>query len=427
MKEYNFVKINIIKEYFVCFLLFNMYLVSLAQEEPFFKTEDQYKEKFAFSKVRNKPLFLYIHIDNCGSCIQMEKKVFADPTVSAYLDSNFVFCNINAKKGEGIDANKIYKVRSFPTCIITDSSGTILGKKIGFLSTTDFLYFCNKSVSKTTSLAGMRAIYSQGNRSSDFLYDYCYLLYGANEIDSLSINEYLATQKPEYLISKENIQFIYTFAVTNTNANYDVSSLAFNLLNSKPELFYQYYDTIQVRGRIVWVASLNFQNALKDRNFHKMHECLMILSEYVSENYYRVNDVNGVNKSIILYSKNDHLANNILFQSLLGDEKKYSELIKKFEDENSNNPDALNGMAWTFAQNITNKQKLAEAEKWIEKAIAMNNNYAFNDTYAWLLSKEEKYKLALEIAEKAVSLAKAENEDFSETTRLIEQIKTEME
>lgn len=408
-------------------LLFALFRLTYAQESIIVLNVQPYSQSFELAKKEKKNILIYIHIDGCGACIQMEKKVFADPTVSAYLDSNFVFCNINAKKGEGIDVNKIYKVRSFPTCIITDSSGTILGKKNGFLSKTDFLYFCNKSVSKTTSLAGMRAIYSDGNRSTDFLYDYCYLLYGANEIDSIPINEYLATQKPEYLLSRENIQFIYTFAVTNTNANLDISSLAFNLLNSKQELFYQYYDTIQVRGRIVWVASQNFQNAIKGRNFHKMQECLIILSEYISENYYSVNDVNGVNKSIILYSKNDHLANNILFQSLLGDEIKYSELIKKFEEENSNNPDALNGMAWTFVQNITNKQKLADAEKWIEKAIAMNNNYAFNDTYAWLLFKEEKYKLALEIAEKAVSLAKDENEDFSETTRLIEKIKTGIE
>jgi tetratricopeptide (TPR) repeat protein len=84
-------------------------------------------------------------------------------------------------------------------------------------------------------------------------------------------------------------------------------------------------------------------------------------------------------------------------------------------------------MAWTFVQNITDKQKLNDAEKWIEQAIAINNNYAYNDTYAWLLFKEGKYKQAIEIAEKAISLANAEDEDYCGTTQLIEKIKTVIE
>lgn len=383
-----------------------------------------YSNAISLSKSSGKPILLFFYFDGCSACTKMEKIVLRDSVIVNYLNEKFICSNINAKKGEGIEINKIYNARSFPTLIICDSIGTILGKGIGFMAPEEFLRFCNRSIIRNTSLAGMREMYKQGNRSADFLYDYCFLLCGANEIDSTAVNEYLATQKPEDLQSKDNIQFIYTYAITNTKANFTISSPAFELLKTQPELFYQYYDTTQVDGRIVWIATQHFQYAIKEKDFNKMQECLNILSDYISTNYYRVNDVNGVYKSILFYTKNDHLAYNIIYQSIKGDNNKYNELIQKFEDENSSNPDALNGMAWTFVQNITDKQKLADAEKWIEQAIAIKNNYAYNDTYAWLLYKVGKYKQAIETAEKAISLAKAENEDFSGTTQLIEKINT---
>ncbi len=412
---------------FLTALILSVTTNSFAQCNILINSNIKFEQVLKQAKAENKPTFLYFHIDNCGACRQMEKKVFGDTVVAEYLSENFICCNINARKGEGIEISKIYKPLSYPTIIICDTIGVVIGKNVGFLSVDEFLHFCNISINRNTSLAGMREIYKQGNRSADFLYDYCYLLYGANEIDSITVNEYLATQKPEDLRSKDNIQFIYTYAITNTKANFNISSPAFELLKTQPELFYQYYDTTQVDGRIVWIATQHFQYAIKEKDFNKMQECLNILSDYISTNYYRVNDVNGVYKSILFYTKNDHLANNIIYHSIIGDEKKYNELSQKFEDENSNNPEALNGMAWTFVQNITDKQKLNDAEKWIEQAIAINNNYAYNDTYAWLLFKEGKYKQAIETAEKAISLAKAEDEDYSGTTQLIEKIKTVIE
>jgi thioredoxin-related protein len=415
------------KKILFCYLLLNINWFGLAQETQLFKTQEQYNEALAFAKLNNKPLFLYFHIDGCGACRQLEKKVFADRVIADYLSVNFICCNINAMKGDGIEINKIYKTQSFPTIIICDTSGTIIGKKIGFLAAEEFLQFCNRSINRNTSLAGMREMYFQGNRSADFLYDYCHQLYGANEIDSIAVNEYLATQKPEDLMSKDNIQFIYTYAITNTKTNLVVSSPAFELMKTRPELFYPYYDTTQVNGRIVWIALQNFQHAIKAKDLKKMQECLNVLSDYISMNYYRVNDVNGVYKSILFYTNNDHLANTIIYQSLTGDDKKYNELIQKFEDENSSNPDALNGMAWTFVQTITDKQKLADAEKWIKQAIAIRNKYAYNDTYAWILFRLGDYRKAHETAEIAILLAKDEEEDFSATTLLVEKINAAME
>ncbi len=411
------------------FLVFIFYVMhsAFSQNNRLLFSKLPFDQVLKQAKFENKPLFLYFYFDGCGACIQLEKKVFADTVFTKFLNENFVCCKINAKKGDGIEISKIYNARSFPTVVICDTSESILGKNIGFLATDEFLSFCERAINRSTSLAGMRDIYKQGDRSAKFLYDYCFQLYSADEADSLSINEYLLTQNPDQLRSKDNIQFIYTLAVTGTKSNFDMSSPAFELLNKHPELFYPYYDTTQVKGRIVWITAQNFQNAFKEKDSRKMQKCLMVLADYISTNYYRVNDVNGVFKSIIFYTPNDYLVNKIFYYSLNGDENKYNELVRSFVTENSSNPEALNSLAWEFVQNVTDIQKLRDAQSWIKQAIAIDNNYAYNDTFAWLLYKEKNYKQALETAEKAILLAKVNNEDFSETTKLIEKIKTVIE
>lgn len=72
-------------------------------------------------------------------------------------------------------------------------------------------------------------------------------------------------------------------------------------------------------------------------------------------------------------------------------------------------------------------KKWKQAEKWSIRSIELEENYSNIDTYANILFKLGNSKKALEIAEKAIWLAKANNEDFSATTQLIEKIKTAME
>ena len=89
-------------------------------------------------------------------------------------------------------------------------------------------------------------------------------------------------------------------------------------------------------------------------------------------------------------------------------------------EEYGNDPEALNELVWAFVQNIAEEQKLKDAEEWIEMAIAINDSYAYNDTFAWLLFKEGEYKQALEVAKKAIHLAKTNNEDYHGTVQLIQ-------
>ncbi len=90
------------------------------------------------------------------------------------------------------------------------------------------------------------------------------------------------------------------------------------------------------------------------------------------------------------------------------------------------NYSTLNSLAWNVYENESDKEKLANAVKWVKRSIELNKNYYNSDTYAALLYKMGNYKEALVIAQEAITIAKKDNEDFSATTKLIEEINSKL-
>ena len=91
-----------------------------------------------------------------------------------------------------------------------------------------------------------------------------------------------------------------------------------------------------------------------------------------------------------------------------------------------NDSNQLNNLAWDVYENETDVKVLKTAIKWVERSIELDKNYYNTDTYAALLYKTGKYKQALNFAEQAVKIAKKNDDDYSSTTKLIEQIYIKM-
>ncbi len=68
----------------------------------------------------------------------------------------------------------------------------------------------------------------------------------------------------------------------------------------------------------------------------------------------------------------------------------------------------LNSIAWNFYEKVEDKEALQKAEGWASKACELEKNYANLDTYAAVLYKVGKKDLALQMANKAIEIAKKE-------------------
>ena len=85
----------------------------------------------------------------------------------------------------------------------------------------------------------------------------------------------------------------------------------------------------------------------------------------------------------------------------------------------------LNDVAWTFYQVISDKKQLKGATKLVKQSMKIESGYFNHDTLAALYSKMGKKAKALKTARKAIEIAKANNEDYSTTVELIQQIESE--
>src|SRR5690606_8811630 len=93
---------------------------------------------------------------------------------------------------------------------------------------------------------------------------------------------------------------------------------------------------------------------------------------------------------------------------------------KKFP---TSDPAELNDIAWTFYTVVDDKKQLKQAVKWAKRSVKTDSNYFNNDTLAALYSKIGKEKKAIKFAQKAIELAIENGEDYSETQRLLDEIR----
>ncbi|MCU0436781.1 MAG: caspase family protein [Raineya sp.] len=82
---------------------------------------------------------------------------------------------------------------------------------------------------------------------------------------------------------------------------------------------------------------------------------------------------------------------------------------------------------YTLAHNsliygFRNKTLLVKSENWALKAVQLQDNYKHNYLYACILDAQNKKLNALDVCQKAISLAKKENTDYSDAEKLLEKI-----
>ena len=93
----------------------------------------------AKAKAEDKLIFMDIYATWCPPCKAMTKNVFPLEKVGTYFNKNFVNVKIDAEKGEGVALAQKYKVTAYPTFLLIDSSGEVVGRLVGGASADDFI------------------------------------------------------------------------------------------------------------------------------------------------------------------------------------------------------------------------------------------------------------------------------------------------
>lgn len=372
-----------------------------------------------------RPVFVLLGNYSVTEYRQLELSVFNHEETELFFNSHFFNCKLNPAYADGEQLISKYHIVQMPVCLFFSPTGELLLQescpinkdKLLAAGKTALDIFRQKPndafmvpVSSQPSgkevkreyiqLLEYQIKYKNGFRSSEFLYEYAYLLKKFNEPVQTVVNQFLSGIAITDLSLPRNVQFIYDFAD-------DIQSSAFSLLVSNRFYYSSILDKQKTEQRIaealksaVFNAAVNNNNAQFNAVLSVMKKC-RLANEQETELYLRA----------LFFEKTNNWSD-------------YSGLmIGQYRNGENINPDLLDEAAWKFAVHVNNEPKLEKALLWTEQNMNQYPvNFKYRETYAALLYRLNQPKKALKEAERAKEIARKKGQYYFSTLNLTDLI-----
>ncbi len=390
----------------ITFLLALSWLLHAQSKQITFETGNL-ASVFSRAEKEGKYIFIDAYTVWCGPCKKMSKETFTKDTVATYFNKTFVNYKLDMEKGEGIEFAKKYQVNCYPNLLIIDSKGNLVHRAAGYMGTKEFISFAQAAQTADKNFSALKTDFEKTGITERNINDYINLLDGACLDASEGVLQYLSTLKKESLINKTNWDLLKDH-VTDVNSR-EVKYLIANY----SEFEARYHK--EVENKILKLGLSYFSEYLKAKEFNKI-AFEKTKSEFLQLNW--------------------PYSNKIMFETELKLNKRFNKPAyyamaaqPDFFTYNGDNASALNSMAWTFYEEVTDKTQLEAAVKAAKRASELEPDYMHFDTYAAILYKSGNYKEAETEAEKAIDkakLAKMGADEYKETTDLLKKIKAKI-
>ncbi len=345
---------------------------------------------------QEKIIFVDAYTTWCGPCKMMDRNTFSDPAVGAFFNENFVNLKLDMEKGDGIDFAHKYEVRAFPSFLFLNAEGAVLFRSMGYRPPANFLEVAHEAIMPDKHLAAMQEAYESGEMTPDALYRYSLSLLDLSDSKGREAGEaWLATQQT--WSTPQGLRLVSRLVEQYDDPYY-------RYVVEKRHLFIREFGEQNVDG---------FLNQQITRHFFSQADRLSL------------SEVRKVYHGTFPSSKAGQLYDEFEMKHYeeIGDLEKYAQLAQAFMKKYPNLTwNRLNDIAWSFYELIDDPKALKQATKWALKSVKKDSNAFNNDTAAALYYKQGNKKQALKYAERAIALAKANSEDYSETAELLEKI-----
>ena len=357
-----------------------------------------FDEVLAKAQKENKIILLDAYTDWCGYCKKLDREVFAHKETGDWLNANFINYKINGEKGEGPSIAKKYFIKGFPTIVFLEPSGKVRHRVVGYKPRQTFVKEAQKALGMDPQkLKNYQEQYANGKRGASFLKEYIELLQLSNLPVDEPFNDLLQLNESD-LINQGSAKLIYSLA-TKQNGQ-AISFIEKHRDALLPYLSVEQLDNLFAQNALIEVVKLG--NKKNDEAFEE------IIRKFDAS----AND-NEIAKAKLSMMYYQNTAQWEKFTTSAG------HFISK--EKNVSSLD-LNNAAWLVSQNTTDKAQLKKALSWCESSIAKESKHYNNDTKGWILYKMGKSKLALQAAEEAITIAKSEKKDYSNSLNLIKKI-----
>ena len=349
------------------------------------------------AKQEDKIIFVDAYTTWCGPCKMMAKNVFTDNDVARFYNDQFVNMKIDMEKGEGLLFARAYDVEAYPTFLFIDARGEIAHKGLGYMNPKRFIAFGEEATDEENRLGTLESRYKKGERDPAFLKKYAIALKKAYDDRSSEIAElYLESQ--EDWTSADNAVFIIDMASDQP----DSKTYQFLVENRDQLAAHGDIDKIDQKLKIGVMRQIQYDNMnleKQEAHFNTIFggKGAEYFAEYNMKKYSRMRDEKMT--------------------------KKYLETTTHYINSfNITDWRVLNSAAWNFYENTDDNELLEHACNWALTSVTQDSNSMNNDTVAALYYKLGKKKKAKHFAEESIRLAMENDEDYTETEKLLEKI-----
>ena len=386
-------------------------------------------EIFAKAKAENKSIMLFFHFEKCGACISMIEETFIAPAVIEYYKSNFISMSIDTEKGDGIALKEKYNISLQPAFLFFDTAGNLAHKYIGFMEEEEFIGEGKKVVENLLTSTKAEKMYNEGNRDLDFLIAYNYIADAAYTLDSTIIKSTFENIKAEDYTKEKVLKYMFLIYDYRGFIAMNYYSNEFQFLIDNINLLYSHFDTITVHNNMLAMLSNMQEEIIKRKDEAAFKKALSYIEKFEQKDN-MIYSIKHLSDNSVMFTKYMSLRFASEFYKEFGDKKKYAVAQKAYEDSFWHDTYFLNNMAWLgvyYGKNIP-KSELELYTKYALRAIALEDKFNHNLTYAWVLYRtgnKKNIKKAKVQLQKALSLANEKeqsNEQALELKALLEKV-----
>ncbi len=153
--------------------------------------EGTWEEALVRAKEEKKLIFVDAYAQWCGPCKMMAKKVFTQPEVGEFYNSNFINMKLDMEASESKSFKRKFSVSAFPTLFFVNEKEEEVHKSVGAKKADALIALGNKALSKDDRSGEFAEKYALGDRSYDLVLAYVKALNKVNKPSLGVVNEYL--------------------------------------------------------------------------------------------------------------------------------------------------------------------------------------------------------------------------------------------
>jgi thiol-disulfide isomerase/thioredoxin len=366
--------------------------------------DQDYHKALETAAGENKLIFVDFYTTWCVPCKQLDKLVLQHDSVKQQLGKDFILLKYDAEKDSVFHLSKKHHVMSYPTALILDKNGYVIERKYGFSG--DDFNSLSKSVfeftnTALTSASAGRKLRGYSNKIDISHYPKFYIDYINRvniKLDTAAVKQFWRSQKDLY--AEEYFSVLLYFQGEQLP-----ESMVNKLLKNRSK-YEALFGNTDVEVLFYFLSAGKFDKAVSENNEAMFNKAVDFTQMALGEKY---------TSSMVPYYKKELLIHQNRWNEVF-------ELNDRLKSNGKFSAEAINSFCWNVYKKCNDREVIVKCVKWMKELTAEKHEFAYLDTYSFLLYKSGDLEEAKKVIPLAIAAAKEEKESWKKLEELLNKL-----